>query len=166
MASRASFRPAVAAIGAALLAPILLAQTNTQPSLPADAQARFPPGPGRDALFKVCSDCHGPESVLGHVKTHDEWIKTLDAMAENGAHASDEEWREILAYLDKHYSLIFINTATAHDLESMLDVTPAVADAIVARRSESGRYTNIAELLQVRGVAAATVEARKDRFVF
>ena len=128
--------------------------------------SRFPAGPGRDALFKVCNNCHGPESVLGQLKTHDEWSKTLDEMANNGAQGSEEEWTQILAYLDKHYSLIFINKATAKDLESTLDVAPAVAEAIVRRRTEHGAYTSIDDLTQVPGVTARAIEARKDRLIF
>jgi competence protein ComEA len=166
MPSRAHVSSIVMAIGAVVVTPILASQASAQASTTADPRSRFPSGRGREALFKVCSDCHGPESVLGRFKTRDEWSKTLDEMADDGAQASDEEWTDILEYLARHYSLIFINTATARDLASMLDVAPEVADAIVGRRAEKGRYTNVDELLQVPGVAAATIEARKDRFVF
>ena len=145
---------------------MLMAQQQTpERAATAPSQSRFPAGPGRDALFKVCSGCHGPESVLGHLKTRDEWSKTLDEMANNGAQGSDEEWTQILAYLDKHYSLIFINTATAKDLESTLDVAPAVAEAIVRRRTERGAYTSVDDLKQVPGLGAATIDARKDRLI-
>ena len=125
----------------------------------------FPAGPGRDALFKVCGNCHGPESVLGQLKTHDEWRKTLDEMASNGAEL-DDEWNQILAYLDKHYSLIFINKAAAKDLEAMLDVAPSTAEAIVRRRIDNGAYKSIDDLKQVPGVTASAIEARKDRLIF
>lgn len=168
MASRSLFTLVVISIAAAVLAAMPSAQsTAVQPPASVDtSQSRFPPGPGRDALFKVCNDCHGPESVLGQLKTHDEWSKTLDDMANNGAQGSDEEWNQILAYLDKNYSLIFINKATAKDLESALDVAPAVAEAIVRRRTEKGNYKSIDDLKQVPGVPAAAIEARKDRFIF
>jgi competence ComEA-like helix-hairpin-helix protein len=87
-------------------------------------------------------------------------------MANNGAQASDDEWTQILAYLDKHYSLIFINKATAKDLASTLDVAPAVADAIVGRRAEKGHFASIDDLKQVPGVPAAAIDARKDRLIF
>jgi competence protein ComEA len=163
MASRSLFALIVIPFAAAILAPLTSARSD---AAQAPSQSRFPAGPGRDALFKVCANCHGPESVLGHLKTHDEWSKTLDEMANNGAEGSDEEWTQILAYLDKHYSLIFINTATAKSLESTLDVAPLVADAIVRRRTESGAYTSIDDLTHVPGLAADAIEARKDRFVF
>jgi competence protein ComEA len=155
-------------ITAALLASIPSAQTppNPSPATAAAAQSRFPPGPGRDALFRVCNDCHGPESVLGQLKTHAEWSKTLDEMANNGAQGSEEEWNQILAYLDRNYSFIFVNKATAKDLESTLGVDAAIAEAIVGRRTDRGNYTSVEDLKQVPGVAAATIEARKDRFIF
>ena len=147
---------------AALALTRVLAQAPTAPA----TESRFPAGPGRDALFKVCGNCHGPESVLGQLKTHDEWRKTLDEMASNGAQGSDEEWNQIQAYLDKHYSLIFVNKATAKDLESTLDVAPAVAEAIVRRRTERGPLTSIDDLTHVPGVAVTAIESRKDRLIF
>jgi competence protein ComEA len=163
MTSRSLFAWVMIPVAVAAFAPPLRARsTQTQPPAP----SRFPAGPGRDALFKVCSNCHGPESVLGHLKTHDEWSKTLDEMANNGAQGSDEEWTQILAYLDEHYSLIFINKAGAKDLASTLGVAPAVADAIVRRRTEQGSYTSIDDLKQVAGIAADAIEARRDRLIF
>jgi competence protein ComEA len=132
----------------------------------ADTSSPFPPGPGRDALLKVCSNCHGPESAVAQLKTHDEWVKTLDEMANNGAQGSDEEWNQIQAYVDKHYTFIFVNKATAKDLETALDVNAAIADAVVRRRTEKGGFTSIDDLKAVPGLAAATVDARKDRFIF
>jgi competence protein ComEA len=131
-----------------------------------DASSRFPPGPGRDALFKVCNNCHGPESVLGQLKTHDEWSKTLDEMASNGAEGTDEEWNAILAYLDQHYSLIFVNKASAKDLASTLDVSEAVAQAIVRTRTEKGSFKTIDDLKRVPGIDTAKVDARKDRLIY
>ena len=163
MTSRSLFALVVILVTASMLAPLASTQSDAAQS---PSPSRFPPGPGRDALFKVCANCHGPESVLGNLKTRDEWSKTLDEMAANGAQGSDDEWTQILAYLDKHYSFIFINKSTAKDLASTLDVGPAVADAIVHRRTERGAYTSIDDLKQVPGLAADAIEARKDRFVF
>jgi competence protein ComEA len=163
MASRSLFALIVIPFAAAMQTPLTSARAA---AIQAPLQSRFPSGPGRDALFKVCANCHGPESVLGHLKTHDEWSKTLDEMANNGAQGSDEEWNQILAYLDKHYSLIFVNKATAKDLASTLDIAPPVADAVVRRRTERGAYSSIDDLKQVPGIAAEAIEIRKDRFVF
>jgi competence ComEA-like helix-hairpin-helix protein len=126
----------------------------------------FPPGAGREALIKVCSGCHGAESAVAQFKTHEEWVKTLDEMANNGAQGSDEEWTQIQSYVDKHFSLIFINKATAEDLHTTLDVPLDVAEAVVRRRTEKGPFRSIDDLKAVPALPAASVEARKDRFIF
>jgi competence protein ComEA len=157
----------VIAAAIAIVAPIVLAQTPAgQPSATAEPSNRFPPGPGRDALFKACKECHGPESVLGQLKTHDEWSKTLDEMANAGAQASDQEWNQILAYLTQHFSLIFVNKAPAADLASTLDVSEEGAQAIVQVRTERGQIKTIEELKKVPGLDGAKIDARKDRLIF
>lgn len=147
-------------------APMLAAQTPGQAPAVADSTAsRFPPGPGRDALFRVCANCHGPESVLGHLKTHEEWTKTLDEMANNGVTGSDEDWSLIQGYLDRHYSLILVNKAPAKDLASTLDVPESVAQAIVRTR-EKGDIKTIADLKRVPDIDGPKIDALKDRLVF
>src|SRR5262249_51788215 len=103
---------------------------------------------------------------LGQLKTHDEWAKTLDEMANNGAQGTDEEWNQIQAYLDQHYSLILVNKAPARDLAPMLDVANEVAEAIVRTRSENGNFKTLDDLKRVPGVDAAKIDARKDRLIF
>ena len=158
------------AIAVVVLTGSRIAQTTSTSQPPATAAtttaSRFPAGPGRDALFKVCAECHGPESVLGQLKTRDEWSKTLDEMAANGATGTDEEWNSILEYLDKHYSLILVNTAPAKDLALKLDVPAETADAIVRARAEKGKFTSIDELKRVPGLDGSKLDARKDRLIF
>jgi competence protein ComEA len=157
-----AFRPRVFATAtafAALLTVVLSAQAS-QPD------ARFPEGPGKAALFKVCADCHGPEAAVAQFKTRQEWSKTLDEMAANGAQGTNEEWNELLEYLDTNFSLILVNKADATHLAKTLDVPQAIAESIVKRRDEQGPITAIEDLKKVPGLDAAKVEARKDRFVF
>ena len=156
------------AIGAAIMIASAAAQTpqTTSPAQTTTEKSPFPPGPGRDALFKVCNDCHGPESVLGQLKTREEWSKTLGEMSANGAQGTDEEWNSILEYLDKNYSLIMVNTAAAKDLASKLDVSSEIADAIVRIRTDKGKFKSIDDLKQVPGLDAAKLDARKDRLIF
>jgi competence protein ComEA len=170
MIRRMGFRAANAAIaiGAVMLTTAMAAQTppQTPPAQTTTEKSPYPPGPGRDALFKICNDCHGPESVLGQLKTRDEWSKTLDEMAANGAQGTDEEWNRLLDYLDQHYSLILVNKAPAKELALKLDVTADVADAIVRTRTEKGKIASIDELKRVPGVDGAKIDARKDRLIF
>src|SRR6185295_10681765 len=167
----ASGRFAAVAVAALLLSAAIAAQTTSSSQPPSTPEkpttaSRFPPGPGRDALFKVCKECHGPESVLGQLKTRDEWSKTLDEMAANGATGTDEEWTSILDYLDAHYSLILVNTAPAKDLAVKLGVSADIADAIVRMRTDTGRFTSIDDLKRVPGVDSMKLDAQKDRLIF
>lgn len=141
-------------------------QTTALTQATTTSQSRFPAGPGRDAVFKVCADCHGPESALGQLKTRDEWSKTLDEMAAHGAQGSDEEWNSILDYVDRHFSLIFVNTDTAKDLGSRLDVPAEAAEAVVRMRADKGKFTSIDDLRGVPGLDPAKLDARKDRLIF
>jgi competence protein ComEA len=146
--------------GGALLKAVVSAQA------PPAADSKFPDGPGKAALFKVCSDCHGAESAVGQLKTREEWSQTLDEMAANGAQGTDEEWNQILDYLDRNFSLILVNKADAKQLANTLDLPQPTAESLVKYRDEHGRFSNIEDLKKVPGLDAAKVEARKDRFVF
>jgi mono/diheme cytochrome c family protein len=42
-------------------------------------QDRFPNGPGKAELLKVCSNCHEAETVLAYSQTAGEWATTLEA---------------------------------------------------------------------------------------
>ena len=144
----------------------MLVLTCASAQSPDSATSRLPDAPGKAALLKACSDCHGAESAVGHLKTRDEWAKTLDEMAANGAQASDAEWTQILEYLDKHFSLILVNTADARRLANTLDVDDAQAAAIVRYREGHGRFATVDDLKKVPGADAAKIDARKDRLVF
>jgi competence protein ComEA len=150
--------------GAALVIGVAFGVASPQAPQPNDSP--LPDGPGKSALLKVCSDCHGPEAAVGQLKTREEWSKTLDEMAGNGAQGTDEEWNAILAYLDRHFSLIFVNKADAGELARTLDVADADGQAIVRYRNDHGRFETIDDLKKVPGLDRAKVDARKDRFVF
>jgi competence protein ComEA len=159
-----ALRTAILTLLFASLVTLVVTPLLAQTAPPTDT--KFPEGPGKAALFKVCRECHGPESAVGQLKTREEWSKTLDDMAANGAQGSDEEWNQILEYLDRNFSLIQVNRAGATELANTLDVPRTTAEAVVKYREEHGRFATIEDLKQVPGLDAAKVEARKERFVF
>ena len=55
-----------------------------------------------------------------------------------------------------------LNAATAEQLDTLPGVGPATAAAIIAHRSESGPFTSVDELLDVRGIGAARLESIRD----
>ena len=133
---------------------------------PPDQTPPLPPGAGRDTLLRVCGACHTADTAVAQLKSHEDWVKTLELMADNGAQASDDEWTQIQKYLDINYSYIFVNKANADDLKTELDVSPEVAERIVRRRADKGDFTSADDLKAVPGVAAATVDTRRERFIF
>jgi competence protein ComEA len=151
----------IALVGLFSMAP--LPARAQPPSTPADA---FPEGAGKAATLRVCSACHPPEGVVETLRTRQQWSDVIDQMSQFGAQATDREFDEILSYLVKFFSPIRVNTATAKDLETTLDVPAATAEAIVAYRGEHGPFKAIDDLKAVPGLDWPKVEARKARLVF
>ena len=53
--------------------------------------------------------------------------------------------------------LVNLNTATQAELETLPDVGPVTAQAILAWRTEHGGFTAVDELLEVDGIGDATL---------
>jgi competence protein ComEA len=54
--------------------------------------------------------------------------------------------------------LVNLNTAGMAELETLPDVGPVTAEAIIAWRTEHGGFTSVEELLEVDGIGDATLE--------
>jgi hypothetical protein len=67
------------------------------------ADDKFPDGPGKAVLMKVCTQCHSVDPIATLQRTRDEWKDTVDAMKGYGAEATDEELGTILDYLVKNF---------------------------------------------------------------
>jgi competence protein ComEA len=55
-----------------------------------------------------------------------------------------------------------LNRATAEQLDALPGVGPATAAAIVAYRDQHGPFSNLEELLQVRGIGPAKLDGLRD----
>jgi competence protein ComEA len=60
-------------------------------------------------------------------------------------------------------SILNINTATAHDLESLNRIGPALAQRIVDYRSMHGGFRTVDELTAVKGIGPKTMELNRHR---
>jgi competence protein ComEA len=60
---------------------------------------------------------------------------------------------------------IHLNTATAAELEALSGIGPALAEAIVSYRNEHGPFSSVDELLDVRGIGQAKLEALREQVV-
>lgn len=58
--------------------------------------------------------------------------------------------------------LVNINTATAEELETVTGIGPVLAQAILDYRAEHGDFQTIDELLEVRGIGSAKLDAMRD----
>jgi competence protein ComEA len=132
----------------------------------ATTQDRFPDGPGKPELVKVCSACHDAEIVLVHQLTPGEWAETLQNMGQLGAEGTPDEWRLIERYLDGNFASILINKAAADELQITMDLTAEVAGAVIKYRQDKGPFKSIDDIKKVPGVDAAKVDERTSRFVF
>src|ERR1022692_1102958 len=81
-----------------------LAQAGGSAATPgADSYPTLPPGPGREIMTRVCSECHSPEVASAQAHNLAEWNTIIGKMQENGAVASDDELDQIAAYLAKSF---------------------------------------------------------------
>ena len=58
--------------------------------------------------------------------------------------------------------LVNINTASAEELESVSGIGPVLAQAILDYRAEHGDFQTLDELLEVRGIGSAKLDAMRD----
>jgi competence protein ComEA len=135
-------------------------------SVAVSSQDRFPDGPGKADVMKVCSGCHDAEIILANLKTPGEWNETLQNMAAQGAEATPEQWKLIEQYIDVHFAMVMVNKAPADEIQLALDVTPEAAAALVKYRQDKGPFKTIDEVKKVPGIDAAKVDAATSRLVF
>ena len=108
----------------------------------------------------VCSTCHDTAVATTTLRTPQEWNEILELMTSFGASASDVEFTQVQRYLNRRYGRINLNRATAEDLQLVLNVSEALARAIVEYRM-TARFTTADDLKNVSGFPAARIEALK-----
>jgi glucose dehydrogenase len=67
------------------------------------AQNQLPDGPGKGTVATVCSGCHDLDTAVGTRHDKAGWKTVVDAMADRGARATDEEFQVIVDYLAKYF---------------------------------------------------------------
>src|SRR6478672_1630036 len=77
--------------------------TQTPSAPPDDGHPNFPPGEGRELTLKVCSTCHSVDLVADQQLDEDGWKAMVDQMASMGADATEDQLKQIVAYLTKAF---------------------------------------------------------------
>jgi len=93
------------------------------------------------------------------------WHDTVQNMMDRGATGTDQQFADVMDYLHRTMTTIDVNAADADELQIVLQVPEATAQAILARRSTQ-KFTGLADLKSVPGVDASTVEAKAKLIFF
>ncbi len=149
---------------------LLAAFACLTPGFAADASAKLlPDGPGKDAVAKVCSECHATDNIRKLRLSHDDWSEKIGDMVDRGAEGTEEELAAVLDYLTRNFgpeSKILVNTAPLTELKSILKLSNEEAQAVVDYRKQNGNFTHWTGLLKVPGIDGKKLEARKDLMAF
>jgi competence protein ComEA len=150
-------RPFLAACLLLLVAvPIAAAWGNGPPARDLTRESR--------SLKAVCARCHNLQIVMDTPMSYDAWHDTVQTMMDRGATGTDQQFADVMDYLHRTMTTIDVNTADADELQIVLHVPEATAQAILARRSTQ-KFTGMADLKSVPGVDAAAVDS-KARLIF
>ncbi len=122
----------------------------------------LPDGPGKDAVLKLCRDCHDLDTVTMDNRTNEGWKKTIAKMADRGAEGTDEQFEAVITYLTKNFGRINVNTAPAEEIAAGVGFSADESQAIVKYREKNGAFKAWRDLAKVEGLDAAKVQAKKD----
>ncbi len=142
-----------------LLVPTLLAAAWAASAPQTSIQARE-----AKSVITVCARCHDMQIVMDTPRSFDAWQGTMQKMVDLGAKGTDQQYDDIMDFLHRTMTTIDVNSAEPDELEIVLDVSEATAQAIVARR-EIKKFTSLADLKSIPGIDAATVDS-KARLIF
>jgi len=134
-----------------------------------DEADRLPEGAGKQALIKVCGECHGYENIRKLRMSKEDWSQKIDDMVTNGARGTDEELAAILGYLTQTFgpdSKIWVNTAPFGELKSVLKLTNEETDALIAYRAKSGPFKQWEDVAKASGIDPKKLEAAKEKMAF
>lgn len=130
------------------------------------AQTELPDAPGRNAVKKICANCHEIETVISSRRTKQGWQQITDDMISRGAEGSDEEMSAVVSYLAAQFGKINVNTATAPELEKALQLAAKEARAIITYREQNGSIRNFDELQRVPGLDPEKLRQKRSLIAF
>ena len=132
----------------------------------ANAQSALPKAPAKKIVEKVCAACHDVGTATGERHSKAGWNTVIDAMANRGARATDQEFDAIADYLAKYFGGVNVNQAPPDEIAKTLEIDSKMAEAIVKYRAANGEFKDLDGLKKVPGIDAKVIEDRKDRIGF
>jgi competence protein ComEA len=135
-------------------------------SVAASAQS-LPEGSGKELVEVICSSCHSTERIAAQHKTKPQWQDKVLEMLQEETDVTQAERDRIVEYLAKSFpARINVNSAAAKDIETVLELSPETALAIVRYRERNGGFKTIEDLKKVPGVDARKIDAHRERLEF
>jgi competence protein ComEA len=120
----------------------------------------------KQSVQDVCgSKCHRVELFATARKSYEDWHETVQKMVDRGAIGTDDQFADIMDYLFRTQTIIDVNSADVEDLQIVLNVPPATAQAVVARRTKK-KFASLEDLKSVGGLDAAALDAKAGLLVF
>ena len=119
----------------------------------------------QSAFKAVCGSCHSTTLVNG-LRTESEWLEEVQQMVKIGARGTDQQFERVMRVLRRTLMKVNVNTAPAAEIAPVLGVTEAVAQTLVKRRTENGKFKTIDDLRKIPGLKLSELEERKDRITF
>ena len=129
----------------------------------------LPDGAGKEAVAKMCTECHSVDRMRTLRISKDEWWDKVADMVDRGAKATDAESEAVVEYLTRNFgtdSKVWVNTAPMIEMRAVLGFTLAEGNAVVAYRKSNGNFKEWGDLLKVPGLDSGKVEAKKDLMAF
>ena len=129
----------------------------------------LPDGPGKDAVAKMCTECHSVDRMRTLRIGKDDWSDKVADMVDRGATGTDAEIEAVVNYLASNFgkdSKVWINTAPGIEMKALLGFKVAEVDAVVAYRKANGNFKEWSDLLKVPGLDPKNLEAKKDLVQF
>jgi competence protein ComEA len=155
--SREASRPFLAACVLLVAVPTAAAWGNPNPARNLARENR--------SMRAVCAKCHNLQIVMDTPMSYGAWHDTVQTMMDRGATGTDQQFADVMDYLHRTMTTIDVNTADADELQIVLHVPEATAQAILARRNTQ-KFTGLADLKSVPGVNAAAADAKAKLIFF
>lgn len=140
------------------------------------AQDDLPEGKGKELIENTCAECHGLDKLVTRLRTKDEWRKLVTTMVSKGATLAGSETETVIDYLFANFGAdpeippapakVNVNKAEAVELQSVLELSRAEAEALVKRRRTKGNFKNWKDVAAVPGIDPRKIENKKERIVF
>jgi len=154
---------------ALLTSTFVVAATPAAPPVTAPVQRLTGPAaddPVARLFVYTCNECHDAGRITAMRRTKTDWEEVINKMIENGANGTPKDFETIYDFLLRFFGKVYINSATADDLKTIVGLTQKDADAIVAYRKANGNFTDFDALKKVPDVDVQKLEDHKDAVAF